>query len=146
MDSAASSIELVFHSCFELSNRRFCACQQKKRFYAQFFYESHIEVLFNLTAPLVKLFLAGSCNILHKSSCGTISLQILWVPSKYSAILFYITLLLSITERLSPKKHPAGYPLGHSSGLNLFQAIGLKARKLKKIPPTSAGILQAHNM
>jgi hypothetical protein len=53
MDSAASSIELIFQSCFELFNRKFAGIQQKKRFYAQFFYESHTERLFDLATPLL---------------------------------------------------------------------------------------------
>ena len=53
MDSATSSIELIFRSCFELFNRKFANLQQKKRFYAQFFYGSHKRCFLALLPPLL---------------------------------------------------------------------------------------------
>jgi len=55
MDSATSSIELIFQSCFELEliNRKFAGFQQKKNFFEKFFYESHKRCFFDLTVPIL---------------------------------------------------------------------------------------------
>ena len=134
MDSAASSLALIFHPCFELFNQKLASLQQKKHFYAEIFYESHRRC-FLILPPLVKLFLAGSpniFNILHKLACGKISLQILLVPSKHSVILFYIILLLWITEGLSPqKKQPVIYldnQLSQAFSRGRTQQRGLRER------------------
>jgi hypothetical protein len=70
MDSAASSIELIFQSYFEIFNRKFAGLQQKKRFYVFFIFETYKKTLFGLVTPIIKLLSTENRNVfnnLHKS-------------------------------------------------------------------------------
>jgi hypothetical protein len=55
MESAASSVELIFQSRFEKFNRKFAGLQQKKHFYLNFF-ETYEKILFSLDTTLLSYY------------------------------------------------------------------------------------------